>query len=239
MRYTRYDLKKRNKNNIIFLLLTIGILILAFISGSIISNMFIKNIEYNTENVVPEGESNNSKVEKNGESNKESGNLKNTFYAIQCGVFTNKDNAKALKEKIASMGTSFIIEEENKSRVIMGVYEETNLDSVLKRLSDNKIDFSKITLKIENTDYCNTQIAEIINAYMQINNKFLDEKVKSVQSKGLKEWTSTLKEVEKDSINYKALESMKGKIKDLPEQITKSDLESINLSLFNIIKELK
>lgn len=239
MRYTRYDLKKRKNNNVFFIILVIGILALAFISGSIISNLFIKDIDYKAENTTPSTESTEEEVKENKETTKESLKLDHTFVAIQCGVFSNKDNAESVKEKVSSIGTTFILEEDNKNRVIMGIYTEENSELILKKLTDNKIDFSKINLKIDNKDACDTQITEILDAYLQINNKFLDNKVKSVQTKQLKEWVSSLKDVDKASINYIVLKDIKEKTNGLPDQITKVDLEGINLQLFNTIKELK
>ena len=52
MGYTRYDLKKKNKNIFMFIFLTCGILILAFISGSIISNLFIKDMTHHMRNLM-------------------------------------------------------------------------------------------------------------------------------------------------------------------------------------------
>lgn len=239
MRYTRYDLKRRKKSNVFFMILVIGILALAFISGSIISNLFIKDIEYKVENVTPSETNNEKEAKENENITKESLKLEHTFVAIQCGVFANKDNAKSVKEKVSSIGTTFIVEEENKNRVIMGIYTEENTELILKKLSENKIDFSKISIKIDSKDSCDTQITEVLDAYLQINNKFLDNKVKSIQTKQLKEWISTLKDVNKDSKNYIVLENLKKETKQLPEQITKSDLEEINLRLFSKIKELK
>jgi hypothetical protein len=239
MRYTRYDLKRRKNSNVFFIALVIGILALAFISGSIISNMFIKDIDYKSENTTPNKVDNKNVVEKNKNTTEENLKSENTFVAIQCGVFINKDNAIALKEKLSPIGTTFIIEEDNKSRVIMGIYTEENSELILKKLSERKIDSSKIKLKVNSEEVCNTQINEIIGAYLQVNSKFSDDKVKSVQTKQLKEWTSSLKEIDKTSINYAILQSLKEEVKILPDQITKSHLENINLQLFGKIKELK
>ncbi len=224
MRYTRYDLKKRKKNNVFFIVLIVGILTLAFISGSIISNVFIKSTDYKV---------------KNNESTKENLKPQNNYVALQCGVFANKDNAKELKKKLSLIGTTFIVEEDNKSRVIMGIYTEESSELILKKLIENKIESSKLKLKINNEELCDNQITEILGAYIQINNRFFDDKVKSVQTKQLKSWTSSLKEVEKNSINYEVLQSLKQEIKVLPDQITKENLENINFQLFNKIKEIK
>jgi t-SNARE complex subunit (syntaxin) len=39
MKYTRYDLKKKNNNFMFFIIVIVTILILAFISGTILSNI--------------------------------------------------------------------------------------------------------------------------------------------------------------------------------------------------------
>nr|WP_307905781.1 hypothetical protein [Clostridium botulinum] len=49
MKYTRYDLKKNNRKNngLFFIVLICVILILAFLSGTMISNLFIKKPKQN------------------------------------------------------------------------------------------------------------------------------------------------------------------------------------------------
>ena len=43
MKYTRYDIRKRNNNTAGLIIIIIMVLILAYIIGSVISNLFLKN----------------------------------------------------------------------------------------------------------------------------------------------------------------------------------------------------
>lgn len=240
MRYTRYDLKRKKSNSIFFVLLILGILILAFISGSVISNLFIKDIGNDSSGKNNTKSNNEIKINPNNkrEDKKNTKDIKG-FVVIQCGVFTSKNNAEVLKNKLTSFGNPFIVEEEGKSKVILGIFSDSDAEQVIKKLEDSKTEFSKWNLSIDYNNLCNAQIAEIVDARLQIIHKLTEEKVKSVQTKQIKEWSTTLKEVDKNSTNYNVFKSLQEDIKKLPEQIAKEGVEENNIYLYKKLSELK
>lgn len=227
MGYTRYDLKKKNKNNFIFVFLICGILVLAFISGSIISKVFIKDIN--------KGDSNTTKVPQQIVQPI----LGKNFIVIQCGVFSSKDNAEKVKASLYSMGSPFIVNEDGKNKVILGIYIESEAENVIKKLKDSGIEFSKVSFKYDLNNPCNLQIGEMIDAQLQITGKLSDSKVKSVQTKQLKEWSDSLNEIDKSEKNYNILKELKEYIKSLPDEVSKDKLEEYNIYLYKKLKELK
>lgn len=240
MRYTRYDLKRKKSKSTFFVLLILGILVLAFISGSIISNLFIKDI--GNDSSGKNNIKNNDQIKinpSNKEDNKQSIKDIKGFVVIQCGVFTNKSNAETLKNKLISFGNPFIVDEEGKSKVILGIYSDSEAEQVIKKLEDSKTEFSKWNLSIDYNNLCNAQIAEIIDARLQIIHKLTEDKVKSVQTKQIKEWSTTLKDIDKSSTNYDVFKNLQEDIKKLPEQITKEGVEDNNIYLYKKISELK
>lgn len=234
MKYTRVDLKRKNSKGNFFILLILGILILAFISGSVISKLIIKNsnIDNNAKSVSEvQGKKLEDSISKNESSNE--------FIVIQCGVFANKVNAEALRDKLSFVKTPLIIEQENKYRVILGIYMKTETEEIVKKLEENKIEFSKRSIIINDNDLCNTQIKEIVNARLQIINKFSNEKVKSIQTKQIKEWIAGLKDSNEKSSNYEILKKLKEDTNKLPENLLESDMEKQVAFIYKMLIEIK
>ncbi|AYF53299.1 SPOR domain-containing protein [Clostridium botulinum] len=239
MKYTRYDLKKNNRKNngIFFIVLICVILILAFLSGTMISNLFIKKPKQNddfgkkaVQNIT----------EKNNNKNKDKSVREiNDFIIIQCGVFANAENANILKEKLKSYGNPFIVKENEKNKVILGIYSVVEFQNIEKLLTQDKIELTKVNIKPDLSSKANLQIAQIIDAQLQILHKFSNNKVKSVQTKQVKDWCSNLEQVDKNEKNYDILNKLKDNIKKLPQEITKEKLEEINSYLYKNIKLLQ
>ncbi|MCY6485069.1 SPOR domain-containing protein [Clostridium aestuarii] len=244
MKYTRYNLKKKKSNGIFFIIIICGILVLALILGTIISNFIIKDINESKSNKNPveniemnPGDIKNSKEKKSGE--KIYKNTGGSFIAIQCGVFGSKENADILKVELSDLGNPFIIEEEGKNRVILGIYTEKEAEEQIKILKDNGKDYTRIKFVFDTNNLCDAQIYEIINGNLQIINKFSDKKVKAVETKQLKEWISKMKKIDKTSENYNKLQNVKDNSNKLPEKISKEQLSKQNIYIYNILKEMK
>ncbi len=174
MRYTRYDIKKRNKSNFTFFLIITLVLVLAFILGTVIFNLVspsnIKKgstITKDNTNVVK------SKDNKNNSSN---------YIVIQRGIYAKKENASGVLNSLKPYGNIFTVEDSGKTRVFLGIYEEDEGVKLMKKLTDNKIDNSKITFIINKKDLCDAEISEIITAYIKVINKLSEKDVKSVKT---------------------------------------------------------
>lgn len=234
MKYTRYDLKKRNNNRLFFIVAICGILVLAFVSGTMISNLVIKNGDEGK--AVSKNKPNN--IAKSVSNEKNSREI-DSFAIIQCGVFTDCNNANNLKNKLSSFGNPFIIKENNKNKVFFGIYSNKDSEESIKKLKKNKIEFSKVIFSPDLTNECNLQIVQIMDGELQVINKFSSDKVKSVQTKQLKKWCLELKNVNKEEKNYKLLCNLKENIKKLPCDILKSNIEDYNTNLYKNLKTFK
>ncbi|MCY6354952.1 SPOR domain-containing protein [Clostridium sp. ZS2-4] len=242
MKYTRYDLKKKNNNFMVFIIVIAVILILAFVCGTILSDIFLKR-DNKSKKSTQEG--NQSKVIDKKEENPNNKESEYTisditsFSAIQCGVFTNKDNAQGLKVELSEFGKSFFVEDGNKIKVILGIYSEKEALTVIKKLENDGKEYSRKNFKSELKDSCDMQICEMVDANLQIIHKLYDDKVKSVHTKQIKEWAANLKEVDKNSSNYKVLLQIKDNINKLPEEISKNDIEKQNIFIYHVLNQLK
>lgn len=242
MKYTRYDLKKKNNNFMFFIIVIVTILILAFVSGTILSNIFIKGDNQAKKN-TPNQNNGNTIEKKEGSLNNKETEQKisdiTSFSAIQCGVFTNKDNAEVLKMELSKFGKAFLVEDGNRVKVILGIYSEKEALNVIKKLEADGKEYSRKNFKSELKDSCDMQICEMIDANLQIIHKLYDDKVKSVQTKQMKEWAANLKEVDKNSSNYKLLLEIKDNINKLPKEISKNDVEKQNIFIYNVLNQIK
>nr|WP_242946835.1 SPOR domain-containing protein [Clostridium haemolyticum] len=144
-----------------------------------------------------------------------------------------------LKEKLKSYGNPFIVKENEKNKVILGIYSVVEFQNIEKLLTQDKIELTKVNIKPDLSSKANLQIAQIIDAQLQILHKFSDNKVKSVQTKQVKDWCSNLEQVDKNEKNYDILNKLKDNIKNLPQEITKEKLEEINSYLYKNIKLLQ
>lgn len=79
----------------------------------------------------------------------------------------------------------------------------------MKKLTDNKIDNSKVTFIMNKKDLCDAEISEIITAYIKVVNKLSEKDVKSVKTEEIKKWMSSLDKVDKNSSNIKTLNNLK------------------------------
>ncbi|WMJ81033.1 SPOR domain-containing protein [Clostridium sp. MB40-C1] len=242
MKYTRYDMKRKNNNLIFFIVIIAGILIFAFIAGTIISNFFIKDKNNNSNPTENSPKKNATIIKKeDNKTDKKQEKVQNIteYSAIQCGVFSNKDNAETLKQELNQFGKSFLVTEGDKVKVIFGIYSQKEEDEVLKLLDSKKKEYSKIKFNIQPKDECDIQICKLIDANLQIIHKLNDSKVKAVHTNQIKEWSSKLEETSKEESNYKALVLLKNNINNLPKEISKEHIEQQNAFLYKVLNEIK
>ncbi|MCY6957787.1 SPOR domain-containing protein [Clostridium brassicae] len=242
MKYTRYDMKRKNNNLVFFIVIIAGILIFAFIAGTIISNFFIKDKNNSIKPSENSPKKNTEIIKK--ETNKNEKNQENVeniteYSAIQCGVFSNKDNAETLKQELNQFGKTFLVNEGDKVKVIFGIYSQKEEEKVLKLLDSKKKEYSKIKFNIQPKDECDIQICKLIDANLQIIHKLDDSKVKAVHTNQIKEWSSKLEETNKEGENYKALIELKNNINNLPKEMSKEHIEQQNAFLYKVLNGIK
>lgn len=236
MKYTRYDLKRDNGNKA-FIAVIFLILVLAFLFGTVIFKLFIKSPISSDIRIDSVSNRSNQKAD-----TKSSVNLNNSkitkFVAIQGGIYQSKENADAEKNLLAQYGTPFTVIEDNKTRVFLGIYTEEQAERIMKSLIEQKVDNSKMTFTLNNNDLCDAEIAEIINANIQILNKLAEKNVKSIQTEDLKKWCIALKKVDKDSKNILILKDVQDRISKMPKELTKENVTENYTYLYSILKKI-
>lgn len=233
MKYTRYDIRKRKTDSLVLIIIALMILILSFIIGSIISKLILKNKSYDINKSVP------SKTAEKQVSNVQGNNLEVIYTAIQGGMFQNKDNALEEINVLKKFGSPFIIEEEGKYRVFLGIYKDSKAKEMCKILNDNKVESSNMNFNIKQSDVCDNEIIEIFNGYTEILEMLNGKNVKAIQTEDFKTWCLSLKEVDSKAKNIKLLTQLKDNIKGLPQEIKKEDISNYYSFLYNSLKSLQ
>ncbi|MDU5011559.1 MAG: hypothetical protein E6257_05495 [Clostridium botulinum] len=206
------------------------VLVLAFILGTVIFNL-VSPSNIKKGNTITKDNTNivRSKDNKSNSSN---------YIIIQRGIYAKKENVSGVLNSLKPYGNIFTIEDNGKTRVFLGIYEEDEGIKLMKKLTDNKIDNSKMTFVINKKDLCDAEISEIITAYIKIVNKLSEKDVKSVKTEEIKKWVSSLDKVEKDSSNIKTLNNLKEHINKLPKDLTKDQSSKSYIFIYNILKEI-
>lgn len=205
MRYTRYNYKPKKSKMLLSIVVIMG---LSIVFGSFIFDLLFK---------VPNEK--NDKIQIND----------NRLYAIQCGVFEKRENASKYYTELSEGYTKFILEENKINKILIGIYEKEQIDNIQKELNDKKVNNIIIELKIGNTDIYNA-----VKAYMQVAEKTMDKKIKSVNTSGLKKW---IQENIKDEHLTTSEKEIIMLINSLPEEYTKSEVEKDLIQLYTLLRK--
>lgn len=235
MKYTRYDLRRKNDNKT-FVVVILLIFAFAFIFGTAIFKLLMRtpsdvNVNNNSSNTIQSKSNTNA-------SDSISKDKVVKFMAVQGGVYQNKDNAEAERNLLNQYGTPFNVIEDNKTRVFLGIYTESQGEQIIKSLIEQKVDNSKMMFTINKEELCDAEIAEIINANLQILNKLAEKNVKAVQTDELKKWCSSLKKVDKNSKNVELLNNIKDHVSKMPKEVSKDKAEENYAYIYNILKKM-
>jgi hypothetical protein len=225
-------MKRKNDSNRFLGLILFFMLVLAVLIASLVFNMIIKN-----SNVKEES----SKPEKNAvdvvNKNETKGPIK--YIAVQGGIFSVSENAEKAKGNLSAYGNPFTVQEEKGTRVFLGIYKEEEGLNVMKLLSNNKIDNSKMIFEIDiSSDACDGEIVAVISAELDILAKLSDKNIKSIQTEELKKWASSLSEVDKNSKNITLLSEIKSNINNLPKELDKSKVQEQYTFIYSALKKL-
>ncbi|QAT39578.1 hypothetical protein [Clostridium sp. JN-9] len=231
MKYTRFDLKKKS-NSGRFVWWVLCILIAAFILGTIISKVISK--EAWPKSIL------NLKQNNIESKNQQQVTKKNVKYiAVQGGMYAKKENVENEKKLLQGFGMPFEITDGNNTRVFIGIYDETGAEGIIKTLNTNNVANSKMIFELNVSDLCDAEISEIINADLQIINRFSDKEVKGYYTEELKKWCSQLKAVDKNSKNISVLNELKAYVNSMPEEIKKDKIEENYIKIYTILKKVK
>lgn len=222
MKYTRYNLKRKDKKGITFVVVIFGILILSILIGAFLLN--------------------GSHASSNNGANRKLVPIKNKsairYIAIQGGLYKVKENADETIKILSSYGNPFIITEKDKTmRVLLGVYSEEEATKKVKILSDKNVVSSKMTFEVPQSDLCDVEIIEIINANLQIISNASAKEVSFVQTDELKKWCLALKEVDSGSKNISTLKDLKKSVNTLPKELSKDKISGLYIYIYNTLQK--
>lgn len=216
MRYTRYDINKKGKENLF--LWIILILLLATLIGVGIYNIFI---EHNGKEKIKDD------LQISSEEDCE-------LYIIQCGVYQNKDNAETLVTNLENDFTPFIIEENNMFKVMAGIYDKDNLNENEQALKSKGINNFTIKCKISAISSDEKIKRDLVSGYIQIRNKLIQDKnVKAIDTDKYKEWANGI--LNDYNGNNNDIDNLKKMINSMPKEYTKDNIPSDGLIIYNVI----
>ena len=236
MKYTKYQYKKKN-SGIKFLTSLVMTTLTAVVIGLLAAWVLLKaipNIDTSRQtNTIPQVEENN-----NNSNTAEVQDIEN-FVFIQCGYFSNEENAKQVLNTIDSDFNSFIVQDaEGKYRVLAGITKEADSATLMNSLKEKGIDNTKVKLGLNKNDEVESQIIAITEGYLEILNAAGEEEVKEVNTSDFKNWTNELDNItEGNSIDI--LSEYKEHINALPETINKSNIVSEEEYIYSILSKIE
>ena len=229
MRYTRYDLKRQKNGGKILILILALVILLAIIIGTIIYKIIATNPKINSKNGTT-----NSAIVKN---NTDSSSKIIKFTLVSGGMFANKNNVAPQVAILKSYGNPFTIEQDGKTRVFLGIYNEKDGLSIIKTLADKKVTSSKLTFQIDSSDMCDAEIAQIVNGDMEIIKKLSDSNVKGIKTIDFKKWVAALAKVDSGSKHIAVLNNLKAYMGKLPDLISKDKITENYTFLYTILQQ--
>jgi len=234
VKYTRYNYKSPKKNNNFIFVIT-----LTLIAAIALGTIFSKLLPNNKTNKSTDSKTTKVSLEKDSKTSKEvsQSNVKD-YVAIQCGVFSKKESALALKNSLMEFGSPFIIEEAKLNKVLLGVYLKDGVDSITKQLDAKKISYVKFNFQLVGEDSTSAQTNEMISADIKILNKLSEKNTKAYQTVELKKWMGSLTGAEAKSKNYAELTEIKSYLTAMPTELKKDKTEAGYIYIYKFIKKI-
>lgn len=229
MKYTRYDLKRQKNGGKILVFILALVILLAIIIGTIIYKIIAANPKTNSKNginnstIIKDNSNTNSKITK--------------FIVVSGGMYANKNNVSPQVNILKAYGNPFTVEQDGKTRVFLGIYNEKDGLSILKTLTDKKVASSKMTFQISSADMCDAEICEIVNADMDIIKKLSDSSVKAIKTSDFKKWVAALTKVDSSSKHITQLNNLKTYMGKLPDLISKDKITENYTFLYTILQQ--
>ena len=257
MKYTRYDMKPKKKNDDwkTTIMMILAVVVLALLIGSLIFfQMFPVNEktkpkdkttqteekkptedpseEIEVPPVVAEEKEEDEKEQTESASTTEA----TTYTVVQCGYFSKKESADAVKEKIGE--SAKILTEGDKFRVVCYIGSEAEAKKLLDEFTKKEIENTKVRFNLPGETVTDKAIIEMVNGILDITVKLNEADVASVKSDKFKTWASTLTEVTDDAklSNFIAMKKM---INELPVEITSKEIEKIYQTIYNVVSSYK
>lgn len=223
MRYTRYEYKKANKFKFLF-----SVIVIAAIS--ITCGMYVGKFIFNGKEIS----------ENKLENSQEKSNLVKSegVIAIQSGYYSKQENAQAALNTVQNDLKPFMVEEDGKYRIILGLYEQEEGIKKIDEFTAKGISVAKIDLSIDSNTTENKKVIEVVDGFFKILNKLGESEVQSIKTSSYKEWANEIIN-DNDENKSEKLNDLLKLIQDLPEEINKSNNDASMKNLYEFIKKYK
>lgn len=228
MRYTKYQYKKKS-NGINFLTSVVMMIVGAGAIGLIVGTMIFNTVWGN-------------KLMKIGGTSQEvvadETVKKEAFESIQCGYFSKEENANKVLESLGKSYNSFVVKDEEKFRVLAGVFTGEEGDKALKELKDKGIEATKVKFTLDEEDKVQEQISAISDGYFKIVTTLKNNEVKAVSTSEFKGWTKELPEITEGD-KKEIIGQFKKHIEELPSELKKENLTDELKYIYTILINFK
>ncbi|MGL5352131.1 MAG: SPOR domain-containing protein [Clostridium sp.] len=228
MRYTKYQYKKNNKGtNFIssIIMMIVGAGAIGLVVGTIIFNTVWSGKGINTSDTSSETSSTQVPT-------------KEVYTTVQCGYFSKEENANKVLESLGKSYNSFISKEDDKFRVLAGVFTEEDGDAVVADLKSKGIESAKIKFTLNEEDKVEGQISAIADGYFKIVSTLKDSEVKSLSTTEFKVWAKELPEITEGE-KKEAVNEFKNHIEQLPSDLKKENLTDELKYIYTILIKFK
>ena len=222
MRYTRYNYTKHKSN----LLSNIIIIILAAILiGTLVFKVFLVNLK-----------SPLSTTDNNGREQIKS-EEKISYYNLQCGVYSTKENADEAINKLPKEIEPFIFEDEGKFKIVSNIYTKDQIDEKKASLDNSSIENYKIEYCIKQDTTNNIILNQVIDGYLKIQNKLKEDSVESINTIEFKKWIKDIYS-KCDEKNVK-LDDFINFLLTIPDDYKKENINDGYINLVKVLEEYK
>ncbi|MBB6622667.1 SPOR domain-containing protein [Clostridium gasigenes] len=228
MRYTKYQYKKKS-NGINFLTSVVMMILGAGAIGLIVGTMIFNTVWGN-------------KLMKIGGTSQEvvadETVKKEAFESVQCGYFSKEENANKVLESLGKSYNSFVVKDEEKFRVLAGVFTGEEGDKALKELKEKGIEAAKVKFTLDEEDKVQEQISAISDGYFKIVTTLKNNEVKAVSTSEFKGWTKELPEITEGD-KKEIIGQFKKHIEELPSELKKENLTDELKYIYTILINFK
>ncbi|MBU3108244.1 SPOR domain-containing protein [Clostridium gasigenes] len=228
MRYTKYQYKKKS-NGINFLTSVVMMILGAGAIGLIVGTMIFNTVWGN-------------KLMKIGGTSQEvvadETVKKEAFESVQCGYFSKEENANKVLESLGKSYNSFVVKDEEKFRVLVGVFTGEEGDKALKELKEKGIEAAKVKFTLDEEDKVQEQISAISDGYFKIVTTLKNNEVKAVSTSEFKGWTKELPEITEGD-KKEIIGQFKKHIEELPSELKKENLTDELKYIYTILINFK
>nr|WP_243182610.1 SPOR domain-containing protein [Clostridium gasigenes] len=163
---------------------------------------------------------------------------KEAFESVQCGYFSKEENANKVLESLGKSYNSFVVKDEEKFRVLAGVFTGQEGDKALNELKDKGIEAAKVKFTLDEEDKVQEQISAISDGYFKIVTTLKNNEVKAVSTSEFKGWTKELPEITEGD-KKEIIGQFKKHIEELPSELKKENLTDELKYIYTILINFK